>query len=243
MPTSLPTLFSNRRALIVGLGATTALAACAGRSASPPDDAEPGFVQAARAELEARSAPYREVRLFGVVATPGRSEIDPKLEAVGMVPQLRQFLDGCTECGVKLLGSQSRERLATDQTLMLDLENGYSASAELGDLLTDDGKVQLRFTLSEHGQPRFQRVIATPPTSPSSATKPCPTAAVYWSWSALIDQSSWNAAGLYRRRPFAYRIETKASVDLGAAAISRHGVTQASFWPGRRKGVILNCRG
>jgi hypothetical protein len=161
-------LFSTRRALIAALGTLAVLAACAGRSASPPiaNDAESESEPQSIRTTTTRSVPHREVRLFGVVATPGKAEIDPKLEAVGMVPQLRQFLDGCTECGVKLLGSESQERLAADQTLSLDLENGYSASAELVDPLTDSGKVQLRFTLSEHGQPRFQRIISTPPDPP-----------------------------------------------------------------------------
>jgi hypothetical protein len=152
----------SRRFSIAALGTLAALAACAGRSAAPPDQsAEP-----ARATAGVGSAPYREVRLFGVIATPGRADIDPKLEALGMVPQLRQFLDGCTECGVKLLGSESKERLATHQTLSLDLEKGYRASAELVDPLTEAGKVQLRFTLAERGRTRFQRVIATPPDQP-----------------------------------------------------------------------------
>ncbi|MEO6809273.1 MAG: hypothetical protein ABI353_09210, partial [Isosphaeraceae bacterium] len=60
----MPTLFSTRRVLIVALGTLAALAACAGRSASPPIDAgpEPQSIQTTKTTPKTRSVPHREVR-------------------------------------------------------------------------------------------------------------------------------------------------------------------------------------
>jgi hypothetical protein len=172
-----------RYVLIGALSGLLALAACVGRGAAPPASEAEAVDKAtapataptkATTAAKAEDVPYREVTLLGVVATPGKSAVDPKLEEVGMVPQLRQFLDDCSKCGMQLLGAETKERLKTRQSLSLALADGYSASAELLDPRDPEGKVRLLFTLSEGDHPRYEVTVATPPNQPFFCDKQLP---------------------------------------------------------------------
>lgn len=142
-----------RRLAMVGV---LALTACSERRA-PPAVAPPP---------KPASGPTRDLTLFGVVATPDSSWVDPRLTAADLVPQLRAFVVDCADCGVKLLGSKTKERMAPSQSVSLDLEQGHVASAELLDPLDAEGKVRLKFTLSQRGRTSYEATVITPPDQP-----------------------------------------------------------------------------
>ena len=128
-----------------GLVAVLALAlACAGFLGAP-------------GQARAQDEPARQVTLFGIIAMPGTTAIDPKLARVA--PQLRKLLPGH---GFKLLGVQSR-RLAVGQSLSCDLGAGYSAEARLDSARNPDGKVELRVAFEEAGAVLAVTDVSTPP--------------------------------------------------------------------------------
>jgi ABC-type phosphate transport system substrate-binding protein len=105
----------------------------------------------------AQDLPSRQVTLFGVLATPGSTTIDPQLKSIA--PQLRKLLPGH---GFKLLEVQSK-RLGVGQSVACDKLNQYSAEAGLLDPLDDNGKVQIRFALGYQGQMQAATIVTTPP--------------------------------------------------------------------------------
>jgi hypothetical protein len=109
---------------------------------------------------EARSqagAPARQVTLFGIVATPNATAVDPKLRSIA--PQLRRLLPNH---GFKLLDVQSK-RLVVGRTVTCNLGDGYTAATTLVQPLDEDGKVQLRCEIGLNDVPQLATVVATPP--------------------------------------------------------------------------------
>ena len=132
------------------------------------DGSKDKAVQTASPSQITQAAERRDVTVFGVVATPGVPFVDPKLSQADMVPQLRQFLDDCAgeDCGVRLLGSETRERLGAGESIRLDLGVGYAASTTLVDPVDGRGKARLRFRLEGKGSDRFETDITTPADQP-----------------------------------------------------------------------------
>ena len=112
--------------------------------------------------VQARSnwqgAPARQVVVFGVLATPGTTSMDPKISPVVQV-QLRRALPGH---GFKLIKVQS-ERIMTGQSVVSNMGGGFVSSATLMNPLDPNGKVQIRYELSQFEAPQFQSIVATPP--------------------------------------------------------------------------------
>jgi hypothetical protein len=102
-------------------------------------------------------AAARQVTLFAIIATPGSSELDPKLAAIE--GQLRKLLPGH---GFKLLDVRSK-RLVAGDSLRSDLGNGWAASAVLVAPLDANGKVELRCVLALNADTQFDTLVATPP--------------------------------------------------------------------------------
>jgi hypothetical protein len=109
------------------------------------------------AQLPGGPAPARQVTLFAIIATPGSSELDPKL--AGIEGQLRKLLPGH---GFKLLDVRSK-RLLTGESLHSDLGSGWAASTELVAPLDANGKVELRCMLVQNASTQFDTQVATPP--------------------------------------------------------------------------------
>lgn len=112
---------------------------------------------AASTRAPAQDALSRQVTLFGIVATPGSTRIDEKLESIG--PQLRKLLPGH---GFELLEVQSK-RLVPGQSVSCTKLNGFGAETRLLDALDPNGKVQLQFALGQGGQLQMTTVVSTPP--------------------------------------------------------------------------------
>ena len=113
------------------------------------------------APSEARPQPAgpaaRQVTIFGIVATPSSSKIDPKLKAIA--PQLRKLLPGH---GFTLLDVQSK-RLVAGQAVTCKLGKGFSAATTLTEALDVNGKVQLRCEILENMTTQLATQVATPP--------------------------------------------------------------------------------
>lgn len=103
------------------------------------------------------AAPARQVTLFGVIATPYDTAIDPKLARIE--PQLRKLLPNH---GFKLLGVQSK-RLTAGQTLTCDLGSGFTAAATLNRPSDDDGKVRLQCAVLQNRAVQLESKVTTPP--------------------------------------------------------------------------------
>ncbi len=119
------------------------LAACCGLVAPPPAD-----------EKEATG---RQVVMFGVLATPGSTEMDEKISEV-VQARLRKTLPGH---GFRLVGVKS-SRLVAGESLALPLGGGFATKAQLITPLDAHGKVQMRFDLSLDGFSQFQSIVTTP---------------------------------------------------------------------------------
>ncbi|WP_406697964.1 hypothetical protein V5E97_03825 [Singulisphaera sp. Ch08] len=103
------------------------------------------------------SEPARQVTVFGIVAVPNKTMIDPKLKAIA--PQLRRLLPNH---GFKLLDVQSK-RLTTGQTVSCDLGGGAAAATTLMMPLDDNGKVQLRCEILQNEVSQVATMVSTPP--------------------------------------------------------------------------------
>lgn len=101
--------------------------------------------------------PARQVTVFGVLATPGSTDADPKLAPV--LPQLRRLLP---DHGFKLIKIESRRAVA-GQMVACDLGEGFVATARLVSPLDLNGKVQMQVDLSVFGESQFQTIVTTPP--------------------------------------------------------------------------------
>jgi hypothetical protein len=102
-------------------------------------------------------APGRQVTLFGVIAVPNDTRIDPKLARIE--PQLRKLLPGY---GFRLLGVQSK-RLTVNQSLSCSLGDGYTAAATLTNPFDENGKVQLRCSVLLNQTVQLESQVSTPP--------------------------------------------------------------------------------
>ncbi len=99
----------------------------------------------------------RQVTLFGVIASPYDTAVDPKLEKI--LPQLRKLLPNH---GFKLLDVQSK-RLTAGQTVTCDLEQGFTTTATLIQPVDDNGKVQLRCAVLQNQTVVLESLVTTPP--------------------------------------------------------------------------------
>ncbi len=98
----------------------------------------------------------RQVTLFGILATPNDSSLDPKLQPIAQ--QLRTLFPNH---GFKLLGAETK-RISTGQSVTCALGGGYDAGAQLLNPYDADGKVQLRFQLDQNMQIDFATIVTTP---------------------------------------------------------------------------------
>lgn len=101
--------------------------------------------------------PGRQVTVFGVLATQGQGQDDPKLKEI--LPQLRAAMPGHS---FKLLKVASK-RVAAGEAVECDLGGGSAATTRLITPLDPNGKVQLQFQFSDAGLPVYQSVVSTPP--------------------------------------------------------------------------------
>lgn len=142
-----------RRRLIVRALAVFAVAGLAGLGLARPDRPAP----APAPSSSASDVEYRQVTLFGIIATPADSSVDPKLEKIQN--QLRKLKPGH---GFRLVDVSSK-RLGPGETLSLDLKGGTVAKAELVEPLNARGKVRFKFTLDIKGRTDFSTFVTTPP--------------------------------------------------------------------------------
>ncbi len=105
-----------------------------------------------------QGAPARQVVVFGVLATPGGSEMDPKISPV-VQAQLRRLLP---KHGFRLKKIKA-DRVVAGQGVKCDLGDGFVATARLANPLDPNGKVQMRFDLSLDEVSQFQTIVTTPP--------------------------------------------------------------------------------
>ena len=101
--------------------------------------------------------PGRQVTVFGVLATQGQGQDDPKLKEI--LPQLRAALPGHS---FKLLKVDSK-RVVAGEAVACDLGGGFGATSQLMTPLDANGKVQLRFLFSDDGLAVYNSVVSTPP--------------------------------------------------------------------------------
>jgi len=126
----------------------------------------------------AQDLPSRQVTLFGILATPSSTAVDPQLKTIA--PQLRQLLPGH---GFKLLEVQSK-RLTIGESVSCSKLSGFVAETSLLNPLDTNGKVELHFALGEkvaQGSPGTQNVqmqaatiVVTPPNQLSFFEKQFP---------------------------------------------------------------------
>jgi hypothetical protein len=112
---------------------------------------------AIRVPTTAQELPSRQVVMFGVVATPDSTVMDPKISPV-VAARLRRALPNH---GFKLIKIKS-DRVIQGGSLTLDLGNGFVSSAHLLNPTDPNGKVQMRFELTLQGLSQFQSIVATP---------------------------------------------------------------------------------
>jgi hypothetical protein len=115
-----------------------------------------GFALAMPVVADAQQATSRQVTVFGIVAVPNSTDLDPKLKSIA--PQLQTLFPNH---GFKLLGVETK-RIATGQSQSCDLGGGYTTSTQLVDPLDTNGKVMLRFQLDEQGELNFASFVTTP---------------------------------------------------------------------------------
>jgi hypothetical protein len=118
-------------------------------------------------------APARQVTMFGILATPGGSEIDPKLKKIEV--QLRKLFPG-KEYSFKLLATESK-RLEVGQSFVCNLGDGFVAGTELRSTLDGEGNLQMRFVLDLHEQTEFTTIVRTPPNQLFFCDKQLPNGA------------------------------------------------------------------
>ena len=99
----------------------------------------------------------RQVTLFGVIATPGGNEVDPKL--VKVQTQLRKLLPGHS---FRLLDVQGK-RLNAGEKVACNLEDGFTAAARLVEPLDENGKVQIRCFVLQKEAVVLETLVTTPP--------------------------------------------------------------------------------
>ena len=100
---------------------------------------------------------FRQVTIFGILASPDRKSIDPKLLQIDS--QLRKLKPGH---GFKLRAVESK-RLAAGEPLYCDLDESLKATVRLLDAENAEGKVRIEFTLESSQKVEFTTVVTTPP--------------------------------------------------------------------------------
>lgn len=111
--------------------------------------------------------PYRQVTVFGIVATPDDRAIDPKLDVIA--DDLLKLKPGH---GFQMNGVASR-RLASGESLACDLGDGTVAHAELEEALDPStGKLRIRFTMEVDGAETFTTTVTTSPNQVFFCDKP-----------------------------------------------------------------------
>ncbi len=108
-------------------------------------------------EPKRKEADSRQVTLFGIIATPNDTTIDPKL--IDIEPQLRKLFP---HYGFRLIHARGK-RLAEGETLECDLEDGYIAETRLNKAVDENGRVELRVVLTLEGEGQIATDVITPP--------------------------------------------------------------------------------
>lgn len=111
--------------------------------------------------------------MFGILATPGGNEIDPKLKKIEL--QLRKLFPG-KEYSFKLLATESK-RLEVGQSFVCNLGDGFVAGTELKSTLDGEGNIQMRFVLDLNEQTEFTTIVRTPPNQLFFCDKQLPNGA------------------------------------------------------------------
>jgi hypothetical protein len=107
-----------------------------------------------------------QVTVFGIVAKPDDSAIDPKLANIATA--LRKFRP---DHGFALRGVKGK-RIAPGESVRCDLGDELVAEAQLVRGLDGDGKVRIKFTLSRAGRAEFTTTVTTPPNQLFFCEKP-----------------------------------------------------------------------
>jgi hypothetical protein len=110
----------------------------------------------------------RQVTVFGVLATPKGTTIDPKLKPVEA--QLKKMLPNH---GFKLIRIESK-RMMAGEILNCDLTTGFIASSQIVQVVDPNGKIQMRVGLSYNGFAQYEGMISTPPNQISFFDKQLP---------------------------------------------------------------------
>ena len=105
-----------------------------------------------------QGAPARQVVVFGVMAKPGSTTMDPKIAPV-VQAQLRKLLPNHGFEIIKIKG----DRVTANKAVKCDLGQGSAATAHLINPLDANGKIQMRFELTINEVSQFQTIVATPP--------------------------------------------------------------------------------
>ena len=102
--------------------------------------------------------PARQVVVFGVMATPGGTGMDPKIAPV-VQAQLRKLLP---DHSFRLIKIKS-ERLTANGQVKCDLGTDFAANARLIKPTDTNGKILMQFDLMYQEESSFQTTVTTPP--------------------------------------------------------------------------------
>jgi hypothetical protein len=114
------------------------------------------------------AADARQVTVFGIVASPARTTVDPKLQSIAA--QLRKLKPSH---GFRLRAATS-ERLVAGGTLTADLGDGLESRITLVEPETASGKLRLGFELVRKGKVEYRTTVTTPPNQLFFCEKPLP---------------------------------------------------------------------
>ena len=145
MTSDLMASFRNR----FGLLAILAWMVCLSAAATP---------ESARASFPWQGPPGRQVVVFGVLAMPESTEMDPKIAPV-VQAQLRKLLP---DHGFRLIKIKS-ERLIANGQVKCDLGNDFAANARLIKPTDPNGKILMQVELMYQEESQFQTTVTTPP--------------------------------------------------------------------------------
>ena len=118
----------------------------------------PAIPGSARAGFTWQGPPARQVVVFGVMATPGGTEMDPKIAPV-VQAQLRKLLP---DHGFSLIKIKS-ERLTANGQVKCSLGPDFAANARLIKPTGTDGKILMQVELMYQEESQFQTTVTTPP--------------------------------------------------------------------------------
>ena len=104
-----------------------------------------------------QGAPARQVVVFGVEATPGSTQMDPKIAPV-VQSQLRRLLP---DHGFRMIQIKG-DRVVANGTVKCDLGAGFTASARLIKPIDPNGKILMNFELMHQEISQFQTNVITP---------------------------------------------------------------------------------